>query len=149
MKPLPSEPSDLVNRLRQQLILAQVRIMELEDVRDMQVPRLAEMEQLLQEAQTLADRKFAECSHLEKVLADLQTQCDRLLQAQRQAAQDLATLHDEGVITAGRLADSQALASRLASTVEQREAELLALRSSRSWRWTAWLRTLTGKPHDR
>ena len=34
MTPDPAEPADLVQKLRQQMILAQVRIMELEDERD-------------------------------------------------------------------------------------------------------------------
>ena len=71
MKPAPPEPSDLVNRLRQQLILAQVRIMELEDERDALAPRWAELEQLLAAAQTLADGKIDESAHLGKVLAEL------------------------------------------------------------------------------
>ena len=42
MKPAPAESTaELLHRVRQQLILSQVRIMELEDERDELAPRLA------------------------------------------------------------------------------------------------------------
>ena len=47
MTPAPTETAELINRLRQQLILAQVRIMELEDDRDRLAARLREVEALL------------------------------------------------------------------------------------------------------
>jgi hypothetical protein len=55
MTPAPSETAELIIRLRQQLILAQVRIMELEDEHDRLAPRLAEIEGLLAAAQRLAE----------------------------------------------------------------------------------------------
>ncbi|MDI1318910.1 MAG: hypothetical protein PSW75_01785, partial [bacterium] len=78
MKPDSQEPADLLNLLRQQLILAQVRIMELEDERDGLTPRLAELTQLLAAAQTLADRKLDEAAHLEKVLTDTRAHSEHL-----------------------------------------------------------------------
>jgi hypothetical protein len=62
MKNDPAEPADLVQKLRQQMILAQVRIMELEDERDELAPRAAELEKLLGAAQELADRKIDEAA---------------------------------------------------------------------------------------
>ena len=135
MKSAPSEPSDLVIRLRQQLILAQVRIMELEDARDGLAPRLAELEQLLKTVQNLADQKLDEAAHLEKVLADLQAHCDRL----QQAGVELAT-------TRAALVDAMARVTQRDEAVRQIETELKSVKSSRSWRWTAWLRSLGGKP---
>ncbi|MBP7481691.1 MAG: hypothetical protein KA788_04075, partial [Lacunisphaera sp.] len=55
-------PADPILLLRQQLILAQVRLMELEDIRDELTPQLAEAEQLLVAAQTLADQKSDEAA---------------------------------------------------------------------------------------
>ncbi|MSU45611.1 MAG: hypothetical protein EXS42_00425 [Lacunisphaera sp.] len=142
MKSVPSEPSDvLVPRLRQQLILAQVRIMELEDTRESLTPRLAELEQLLQAAQALADLKIDEAAHLGKVLADLQMHCDHLQQASQELTSTRAALAD----SAARLAQRDAAVLRLETTLRQLEAELRAMTSSRSWRWTGWLRTLGEK----
>jgi chromosome segregation ATPase len=148
MKSVPPEPPDLVNRLRQQFILAQVRIMELEDVRDSLTPRLAELEQLLQAAQTLADQKVEEATHLGTVLANLQAHCDHLLLTQQLTGQELASTRaaaaEAAAEAAARLARSTETVRRLESVLRQLEGELLAMKSSRSWRWTGWLRTLGG-----
>ena len=78
MKPAPPETAELLHRVRQQLILAQVRLMELEDVRDELAPKLADAEQLLAAAQTLADQKMDEAGHLAQVRAELQAQYEHL-----------------------------------------------------------------------
>ena len=79
MKPHPpDDPAELLHRLREQLILAQVRIMELEDVRDEAVATQAELEALLKDAQGLADAKIDALTHLERVHADLQAQFQHL-----------------------------------------------------------------------
>ncbi|MCW5548585.1 MAG: hypothetical protein KIT44_06435 [Opitutaceae bacterium] len=177
MKPAPEASADLPTRLRQQLILAQVRIMELEDVRDELGPRLAALEQLLTQAQTLADQKTDEAVHLERVRADLQQQLDHLRHMQHVTNQALeearaALAAAEGreqnlVSETGRLtklvaekadllrelnARHDTLAQRLQLTLEEStqrlarlntlEAEQRAMKASRSWRWTAWLRSL-------
>jgi chromosome segregation ATPase len=139
------EPPDLVIRLRQQLILAQVRIMELEDVRESLTPQVAGLEQLLRQAQILADAKTGEAAHLERVLADLQTQFTRLNEAHQQAAQDLAATRAALAETDAQLARQTEAAAALTATGNRLEAELRAIRSSRSWRWTAWLRGPAGK----
>ena len=141
MKSAPSEPPDLVIRLRQQLILAQVRIMELEDERDCLAPRLTELAQLLAAAQSLADRKIDEAAHLEKVLAGLQEQGEQLRQLLQQAGQELASLR-------ATLAKTEAGIVQRQGDVNRLEAELLALKSSRSWRWTAWWRAFGEKSGD-
>jgi len=145
MKPAPPEPADLVPRLRQQLILAQVRIMELEDVRESLVPRLAETEKLLAQAQTLADQKTEEAAHLAQVLAGLQGQLAHLQQAHHLAAQDLVATRAVVAETSAQLARQSATAAQFESSLRQAETELKNLKASRSWRWTAWLRTLGGK----
>jgi hypothetical protein len=139
------EPPDLVIRLRQQLVLAQVRIMELEDVRENLTPQLAGVEQLLRQAQTLADAKTGEAAHLERVLADQQVQFTRLNEAHQQAAQDLAATRAALAEANAQLARQAEAAAALTATAQRLEAELRAIRSSRSWRWTAWLRSLAGK----
>ena len=149
MKPVPAEPPDLVPRLRQQLILAQVRIMELEDERDGLRPRLAELEQLLSAAQTLADRKLDEATHLEMVLGGRTTQCDHLQEALKQAAHEITTVRTILSDSAAGLAQQQESLAGLEAALRRAEADLSAVKSSRSWRWTAWLRALGGKPGDR
>ncbi len=138
MKPASPEPADLVPRLRQQLILAQVRIMELEDVRETLAPRLAELEKLLAQAQTLADLKTEEATHLGRVLADTQAHAAHLRESQLKLAGDLAAV-------VATLEQRETRINQLETSLRQLEAELHAMQSSRSWRWTAWLRTLGGK----
>ncbi len=164
------DQADLVPQLRQQLILAQVRIMELEDMRDELAPQLAESRKLLAAAQTLADAKLDEAAHLEKVRADLQAHyehlrhmqhvthealtdtrarlvtCEQTLAAEQQTTATLtATRHglearlEESL--AG-LAHSRALAEQRAGRIGELDAELRAMKGSRSWRWTGWLRSL-------
>lgn len=177
MKPENQAPADLPNLLRQQLILAQVRIMELEDRADELAPRLRETEQLLASAQTLAARQTEEATHLEKVRSELQAQYDHLrhmqhvtnealVAARADAAGQLARVNQLLVETealhqltselaAADRAKGQQLAqvsaelaalreesnTRLAR-VQELDAERRALKASRSWRWTAWLRSL-------
>ncbi len=185
MKPDPAAPADQLNLLRQQLILAQVRIMELEDVRDELAPQVAQLEKLLADAQTLADAKTDEAAHLERVRAALQVEFDHLrhvqhvtneaLNAARAEAGNLATrersllsevenLHlltrqlaeterqqlariDE--LQKALAAAESELSARVAR-INELDAEQRAMKASRSWRWTAWLRSLErtfgGKP---
>ena len=142
MKPAHPDPAEILQRVRQQLILAQVRIMELEDVRDEIGSRLSENEKLLQAAQSLADQKLDEVAHSERIRADLQAQCERLQQA-HVATQDAleasrAQLRDTQQKFEAQLRDAT-------TRGEQLDAELRAVQSSRSWRWTAWLRGLGRK----
>jgi chromosome segregation ATPase len=177
MKPDPAAPADPLNLLRQQLILAQVRIMELEDTRDELAPKLAELEQLLAASQTLTDRKIDEAAHLEKMRADLQAQFEHMRHMQHvtnealtavRAEVDTRAAEEENLLSevenlqilARQLAEgnrqhleriarleaslgtAQAeTASRLAR-INELDAEQRAMKSSRSWRWTAWLRSL-------
>lgn len=138
MKSAPPEPPDLVLRLRQQLILAQVRIMELEDVRETLTPRLAELEKLLAQAQTLADQKTDETVHLNNVLGEAQARAEQLNQLYLQAAADRSA-----AVT--RLDQRDERIQQLEQSRQQLESELAAIKASRRWRWTTWLRTLGGK----
>lgn len=166
----PPEPADVVLRLRQQLILAQVRIMELEDARDALAPRLAATERHLHDAQSLADSKLEEATHQARVLAELQAHADHLRHIQHvthtaleHTRAELAAAHatlgrTEADLTAAntrsrkleddlehlsaRLAECEALARERAQRLATLDLELSALKRSRSWRWTAWLRSL-------
>jgi chromosome segregation ATPase len=135
MKPASPEPADLVPRLRQQLILAQVRVMELEDVRETLAPRLAELEKLLAQAQTLADLKSEEATHLGKILAESQARAEQLNQLHLRIVGELSD-----VVT--KLDQRETRIQQLEKSRQQLESELQALKSSPSWRWTAWLRSL-------
>lgn len=169
MNPSP-EPADLVLRLRQQLILAQVRIMELEDARDELSPRLEAAEQRLHEAQSLADAKLEESAHQARVLADLQAHCEHLRHVQHVthtalehtraelAAAQASLARAEAELAAAsarnhqldrdlehlsaRIGELEALARDRAQRIATLDGELAAMKRSRSWRWTAWLRTL-------
>lgn len=177
MKPETPAPADLPNLLRQQLILAQVRIMELEDTRDELAPRLAETAALLAEAQSLVELKSGESAHLERVRADLQAQYDHLWHMQHVTNEALnsarAEVASHGDRIAGLLSEKAALdllnqqladtvrthADRIARLeaevtalsgesaarqirVNQLDAEQRAMKASRSWRWTSWLRAI-------
>lgn len=67
-----------MQRLREQLILAQVQIMELEDRGADGAARLAEIDALLAAAQALADQKADALAHLEGVHAELEAQGQHL-----------------------------------------------------------------------
>lgn len=171
------ERDDVQNRLRQQLLLAQVRVMEIEDVRDNLATQLAETDRRLAEAQTLADAKLDQAAHLERVVADLQAQFAHLRHQQHvthealnaardEFAQAALSLRNEREVTTGLqlqlvahnatirelteraaalAAESAAHAAKSAeraAQIEHLERNRRAMQASRSWRWTAWLRSL-------
>ena len=177
MKPDPAAPADQLNLLRQQLILAQVRIMELEDTRDEMAPKLADQEKLLTAAQTLADQKIEEAAHLEKVRSDLQAEFEHMRHMQHVTNEALTAARGEvaglkaaeaillseieqlQVLTQQQAEGSRRQIDRMAALtaelhatqtesttrmerITQLDAEQRAMKGSRSWRWTAWLRSL-------
>lgn len=78
MPTVPHSSEELIAQLRQQLILAQVRIMELEDARDELLPKFSETKMLLEAAQSLVETKVEEADHLTQVRHDLQNQYEHL-----------------------------------------------------------------------
>lgn len=192
MKPRPpDDPAELLQRLREQLILAQVRIMELEDARNELTPRLAETMVLLKGAQTLADQKVDALSHLEKVHADLEAQFQHMRHMQHVTNEALNETRRQLADTAARLqqadaqgrkmeAQSRDLGEKLSvmetraaqlseslqrldercrqlerdlgearvtatgrlQRIEQLDAEMRAMKASRSWRWTQPIRAI-------
>lgn len=170
MKSDPSDQAELLLRLRQQLILAQVRIMELEDARDDIATRQADAENLRRVAQTVADQKIDEATHLGRVQQELQGQYEHLRHMQHVTNEALVKTRVEltavteslgsaeqvnaalqaqiGKLQAAaedlraQIASLSALASDRAQRVEQLDGEQNRMKQSRSWRWTAWLRSL-------
>jgi conjugal transfer/entry exclusion protein len=177
MKPDPAVPADQLNLLRQQLILAQVRIMELEDDRDEMRPKLAGLEKLLAASQSVTDQKIEEAAHLEKVRVDLQAQYEHMRHMQHVTNEALQAIRAEAAALSSRetallsevenlhtltrqLADStRKQIERIASLeaghrtalaesatrqerITQLDVEQRTMKSSRSWRWTAWIRSL-------
>jgi chromosome segregation ATPase len=149
MTPAPDSSATATDALRKQLILAQVQLMELEDLRDELRTELAATQALLAQSQTLADNTLQTQDRTEAARADLQEECTglhaSLHQAREQEIALASRLTQAQADTAAReraLQDVQAVLATLRSRVEQLEAERRALKSSRSWRWTAPLRSL-------
>jgi len=173
MKPAPPDPAETLHRVRQQLILAQVRIMELEDLRDEIAGKMGNAESLLVAAQTLADQKLDEARHLDKVRGDLQAQYEHMRhmqhitnealnqtraqadageQQRRQLELDIiklqariAQLSTTADSLDHTLRDTQNLAKDQSIQIARLENELKTIRATRSSRWTEWLRTLASK----
>jgi chromosome segregation ATPase len=125
-------------RLQQQLILTEVELMKLEDLRDGLQTRVETADRLRLDMQRLADQACAERDHLGRHAADLEVS---LRHTQEQLAREQAVL-------AGLKAKAESLAAEL-SAQQVRAAELAAnlaaMESSASWRWTAPLRRLFGR----
>ena len=149
MKPDLSDPTELHQRLRQQLILAQVRIMELEDARDELAPKLVEAEKMQRAAQLLADQKVSLARNADAIVADYTA---RLAAAEQHAALLQRELGNATNLLQQQRSEFAALEKRIAAAtsagssakarVSDLEAEMHSLKSTRSWRWTAWLRSL-------
>ena len=170
-------PEQLITQLRQQLILAQVRIMELEDILDEVAPKLAEVETLLVEAQILVESKVEEAAHLTQVRADLQKQYEHLQHVQHVTntaleeardklvanAEQIEALQQEGACQMTHIGQLQAdgetklesiskletdlstlreEATQHAARIQELDTEQRELKASRSWRWTAWIRSI-------
>ncbi|MEO6995770.1 MAG: hypothetical protein ABI273_19345 [Lacunisphaera sp.] len=170
MNPAPAETAEILHRVRQQLILAQVRIMELEDSRDENAAKREDLEKLLAAAQVLTDQKLEEATHLEKVRRELQAQFEHMRHMQHvtnealtatrgqlasteqerdQSHRETLTLKELAValndcITRlnGELTVSNTTASLRLDQLNQITSELASLKNTRSWRWTAWLRRI-------
>ena len=118
-------------RLQQQLILTEVELMKLEDLRDGLQTRVEAANRLRQDMQRLADQACAERDHLGRRAADLEAS---LRQTQEQLA-----------LAQARQAELQVSLSQLQERYQQLAQKLAAIESSASWRWTAPLRRLFGR----
>ena len=172
MNPAPAETAEILHRVRQQLILAQVRIMELEDSRDEKAAKLEDVEKLLASSQALTDRKLDEAGHLERVRSDLQAQYEHMRHMQHvtnealtatrgqlasteqerdQSQNETLNLKKHAVALNDCIArlneelnESKSTASLRLDQINQLGHELASIQKSRSWRWTAWLRRIGG-----
>ena len=115
-------------RLQQQLILTEVELMKLEDLRDGLQTRVEAANRLRQDMQRLADQACAERDHLGHRAADLEASL-------RHTQEQLALIQT-------RQAELQAAISQLQERNQQLAQKLAAIESSASWRWTAPLRAL-------
>ena len=138
MKPAPAESTaELLHRVRQQLILSQVRIMELEDERDELVPRLAATATLLTAAQTLADQKIDEAGNLEtvrvkieKFRAELQENHDYLRHMQHVTNEALNATRGQLVSAEAALAASRSQADTQRQQITELQSQLTAAQGS-------------------
>ena len=138
MKPAPAESTaELLHRVRQQLILSQVRIMELEDERDELGPRLAATATLLTAAQTLADQKIEEASHLEtvrvkieKFRAELQENHDYLRHMQHVTNEALNATRGQLASAEAALAASRSQADTQRQQITELQSQLTAAQGS-------------------
>ena len=136
------ETADLPNHLRQQLILAQVRLMELEDTRDELTSQLTqagrtltELQAIVQDCMAVRDQSVRSGANLEKQLGFAHQQLIEthlLLQQSQLGAAELQTTLDR---TKNTVAGHQVRIGEL-------EEQLRNVQSSRSWRWTVPLRAL-------
>jgi len=142
MKPATPDPAEPSTRLNQQLILAQVRIMELEDARAELAAQLARLVPLLTETQTVANARIAERDHLLKLKAEM----DRLVNQLNQELGETRTAvqHWQSCATdlGKALSESVRTAAERNDRIAELESQLQAIKASRSWRWTAPLRSL-------
>jgi hypothetical protein len=143
------ESTDGFALLQKQLILSQVQILELEDLRDELQATLAARTKVLTELQTLADRTFSEIettrgarTAAEESLRVTRENCDAL-------QQKIMLLERESNEQAQRLGELQlaADAAQVASTAQAAragnlEGELHEIRTSLTWRWTAPFRAV-------
>lgn len=143
------ESADPLSLLQKQLILSQVQILELEDVRDELQATIASQAKILAELQTLADRALRETDEAKateararETLGSVRTESEKLQQRvealQREASLNAKRLHEAEVTVAET---KQAIATKV-NRIEALDAELRAVKASRSWRWMAPLRSL-------
>lgn len=127
---VPDRPLSFA-RLQQQLILTEVELMKLEDLRDGLQTRVDAANKLRQDMQRLADQACAERDHMGHRAAELEASLRR---TQEQLA-----------VGQARQAELHAALTPLLERNQQLAQKLAAIESSASWRWTAPLRRLFGR----
>lgn len=142
MKPATTETADIVPHLRQQLILAQVRIMELEDTRDELTSRLARIDRTLTEMQSIVQDRIAERELLASQRLDLETKLGVARQHLDDSTASLLQSRARQSELQNTLAQMEQVSVGRQRRVGELEMLLRTLKNSRSWRWTAPLRSL-------
>lgn len=117
----------LLIRLREQLLLSQVRIMELEDARDALAQRLADERLLVSAAQSLADGALEKLAHLEKVHAGLEGQFQHMRHMQHVTNEALEETRARLDSSKADVAGKTARISELESQLNQKDSELGSL----------------------
>lgn len=147
MTPASDSSAPAIDVLRKQLILAQVQLMELEDLRDALRSELAATRTLLDQSRLLADSTLQAQDRTESARRELEEEATRLRVSLRQTREQeiglAARLTQAQASLAERdrtLQDIHAVLATLRSRIGHLEAERLALKSSFSWRCTAPLR---------
>lgn len=143
------EAAESVSLLQKQLILSQVQILELEDVRDELSAELTQRAKILRELQSIADRAFAEAQQSQRDEANAQQALQALRAGTQQLQLRVESLQREAGNAAQRLQEAEktvqatkTLAAAQAARMAALDAEQRKLKASRSWRWTAPLRAV-------
>lgn len=119
MESIEDNPERLLARIREQLLLSQVRIMELEDLRDSLTQRVAEHRGIAEAVQRVADRCIGPAP-------EPPSEPDPVHLAEKTAQLELA----------------KAALARMERRLVDLEGECMAIKDSRSWRWTAPMRSI-------
>lgn len=144
-----NEPDRELSLLRKQLILSQVQILELEDTRDELKSALEHRAEVLAELQEIADGALADASEANAAKSESDRAARDLISQRDQIRQSVAKLEQEAAVTNREVAevrraldeargDLTAHTSRIATL----DAEMRAVKASRSWRWMGPLRSL-------
>jgi hypothetical protein len=149
MNPASPDNSELPATVRRQLVLAQVRLLELTDAREALATEVAQVQRILGEAQAIANESAAGRDHLAQVNARLEDHA-RQLQARLGALQaELDARRAEHRQGLEQLAATSAALTRAEQTAADRlrqatalQNQVRAMQATRSWRWTAPLRAL-------
>lgn len=149
MTPAPESSAPEPAVLRKQLILAQVQLMELEDLRDALQTKLAGARTQIDQSRQLTDSTLQAHDRSESARREMEEECTKLRASLRQAREQEIGLaarltQAQATITERHqtLHDVHAVLATLRSRIEQLDTEHRALKISRSWRYTAPLRTL-------
>jgi hypothetical protein len=128
--------------MRQKLVLAQVQLLELTDAREGLLSRVEQSELALSALQSLTDQALADQQQTKKIADALKAeihQLTELLSASRLAEQNAQVRISELSAILERAGQT---AAALLVQVSELEAINRQLKSSRSWRWTAPLRSI-------
>ncbi|MEO6567127.1 MAG: hypothetical protein ABIO94_00065 [Opitutaceae bacterium] len=143
------EPIENLSALQKQLVLAQVQILELEDIRDELQTRGAEHSKLLADLQSIADRSLAGLQNAHAAETDARQALARTENENREMQLKLGALRRDFETTSERLSKALKLVDQIEGTaaaqtarIERLDAELKTLKASLSWRSTAPLRSL-------
>ena len=138
MTPSPDNstaPVAQLHALQRELILAQVRLMEMEDTRTALHTQLAAVQSLLSQIQAASDQALLRQDQLATELTAAQDKLRRHAEAETDLRNQLSATKED-------LAEATASAHAATRRVAELDSERRRMKNSRSWRWTAPLRAL-------